>query len=263
MNERLIYIGLSGLAGSGKTTTADLLAPSVGQFYHDPALAKPEIFTHFTLAAPIYDMVGIMRGTEGDGKKDRILHQLHEIIYSLIGSRLSYNEFYDLVNDVATWPVGTSFDAKPRKFMQDIGDLLRSVYEDCFVSHMINKVYRDTAAVDDDYYAMGAEPPIHYAVISDIRYANEMEKLRDSAQVIMVKLDVSFDIANQRILDRDDVAMTKEQWDHPTEAGFPDDEFDLIINTDELTKAEVVAEIKKFLEPNEQEILLSVEAAAS
>jgi hypothetical protein len=250
-----IYIGLSGLAGSGKTTVAGHLAPPVRYLPNIDSLKNPNpVWSHYVLAAPLYEMVGLMRLTEGDNRRSRISYVLFDILTDLLEKRIPFEEMVAFVDDVAAWNVGTENDPKPRMMMQEVGDACRDVYLDCFVASVIRKAYYDhltmiaevDAEVPSDYDDEVVYPD-HYCVISDVRYENELDRLQDAGKLFLIKLDVSKNTAMERLLDRDGVVMSTEEWEHPTEAGFPDDVFDLIVDTEELNAKEVAAKIRDFI----------------
>src|SRR5688500_15815323 len=249
IEQPIIYIALSGRAGSGKTTTGRMLSPDQ-PIYMDGAFPS-RLWSHNILAAPIYEMVSTKRLTQGFDQDNRILYNLHDILADLLQRSLSYDDFIEFVYDVHSMDAGKEEDPKPRSFMQEIGDKARAVYEDCFVDSLIRKARRSAADEARRYTDNGMDPPFYICVVSDCRYLNELKALDNAGSIINVRLEVSKTVADQRIIERDGVPMTTEQWNHPTEtqlyAALKEEDFHLVINTDELTEKEVARTIYDYV----------------
>lgn len=242
-----IFVSLNGPAGVGKTTTAHLLAPSRAQMLdHMP----PVTYFNQILAAPIYEMVTTKRLIEGPDKKDRILYELHNTLDTLMARHIAYDDLVELVYDVYAMDAGSKDDPKPRTFMQTVGDMCRAVYKDCFVDAVIRQARLDYNRLTLEYAEHENDPPLHFVIVSDTRYANEVERLRETGNFLLVRLEASPNTLNERLLDRDGVLMSPEELAHPTEQEwqtFPEDWFDLILNTDTLDLTEQALTVQEFL----------------
>ncbi len=241
-----IFVGLSGPAGAGKTTTGNLVAPPVVT-YLDPDAAPPAQFRHVALAKPIYEMVTTKRVIKGTDRESRILYELHDTLNTLMARSIDYNDLVELVFDVFAMDAGTEDDAKPRTFMQTVGDMCRAGYQDSFVDYLIRRAQIDWGMENSE-----AEDELgpYFVIVSDVRYLNEVERMRDTGNFVLIRLEASRAVLDQRILDRDGRVMTDEEWDHPTETqakDFPDEWFDLVLDTDTLDPTEQALTVKNFL----------------
>lgn len=260
--DKPIFVGLRGPAGAGKTSVGNRVAGMTRPDDYDKEIgALPsQVFLQYTLATPIYDIVGIKRMTKGFDRKDRILYSVHDSLHELLNRQLPYEDFVSLVRSVADMDAGDEFAPKPRTFMQTLGDMCRNVDVDCYANAVVRRAYADITKINQDYadYAERmndddeavVEDPAVFAVVTDLRYQNEIDVLRNAGELILIRLDASRETLNQRIYDRDGVHMTEEQWNHPTEtelSGMDDNEFNLIINTDNFNANEVSLQVKKYL----------------
>lgn len=243
-----IYVGFSGPAGSGKTSTANKIAGPGGV----RSLGSPILFDHYFLAKPLYDIVSTKRMIEGEDAKSRKLYEIHDTVSEIIGRSVEYDDLVELVYDIYAMDAGLDGESKPRSFMQQVGDMLRGAYEDCFVDTVIRRSalqWADTvnAVLDSD------EPlptPYNFILISDTRRLNEFNKLRAQQNCILVRLEASRETLNQRLIERDGHGMTEEQWNHPTETEaneVPKDWFDLVLDTNELSLNEQARAVRDFL----------------
>lgn len=83
--------------------------------------------------------------------------------------------------------------------------------------------------------------------IIDCRYKNEAEALKKE-NAIIIRLEVSPEEQEKRILKRDKTRLTKENKQHLSETDLDNyQDFDIIINTDHKTTKEIVDEINNFL----------------
>lgn len=104
---------------------------------------------------------------------------------------------------------------KPRKFMQTLGDNIRSINSEYFTSNMIEDI-----AVYEKY--------VKNLIISDCRMPNEIDNIKESFDEVY-----SFYIVNQFSESKLDV----EEQAHITETALEDyTDFDYIIANDELDK---------------------------
>jgi hypothetical protein len=238
-----IYIGFAGPAGSGKTSTANYIVPkSTGSAYGQIETSTSDIWgnitveqfpdviwDHFYFALPLYDMVNY-KSVEGSDSQNRALYGLHEVANGLMMRSIPYDDLVELVYDLFALPLDSNSE-KPRSFLQQAGDLCRAQREDCFARYIKYKVYDNWRSIHLDYDRQDQDPPWYIAIISDIRYANELEMIKSQPNHLTFKFTASPEELRRRIEDRDGMRMSEEQANHPTEAGIPDDEFDYVIDT--------------------------------
>lgn len=241
--EAPIFVGLSGIAGSGKTSVASMIAPNKTINMAEP---PPIVFDHMTLASPIYEIVGWKRNTHGADKQSRIMFGLHECIYELLKGHILYDDLIELVYDVYAMNAGTENDPKPRTFMQQIGDMMRSHWEDCFAQLLVDKAFLNLKKLRKEYEEVDYPSPLYFCLVSDVRRLNEFSVL-NNVNSIMIRLETSKEVANTRVSNRDGVSMTPEQWNHPTETESSQIDYDLIVNTDNKTLEQVAGVVHNFI----------------
>lgn len=216
-----IILGLSGRAGSGKTSVAEKLVPkgsidvSIGGIKWD----------HIFYALPLYELSSIKRSIKGLNQKNRQLYAIHDVLYDLYGGSAlgKIPEYHDLFNRVMSIhglpiePEGT----KPRTFLQQAGDICRNGFEDCFAEWAISKSnkmyssYRKSVPEDET-----VSP--YVVIISDVRFVNEAEKILQQPNGIVISFDASEEVLNDRIMRRDGQVLTKEQASHKSEQQIED-----------------------------------------
>lgn len=234
-------VALAGQAGTGKTITASELTPQ-GQismsehgFYWDK----------YTLARPIYEIVSILQTVEGNRRQDRVYYGIHEVLLDLFGRNPlygapSYDKLVRLVESFGSAKI--QMEGKPRSFMQHVGATCRAVDPDCFVRRLKNAAYQ--AVLSEDLY--GGLPLV--ALVDDMRYYNEAEFIKNLPNGVLIRLDASPEVRSRRLYERDGVHMTEEQMSHESEtslATIPEEWFDVIINTDDLSVEEQVEVVKQ------------------
>ncbi len=251
-NDGPIFVSLSGPAGVGKTTTANLIAPKLvrDDVHATMDTYVPVLYDHFSLAAPLHELVGVRRLTQGFDSKSRQLHGIFDIVYSILGITVDFEDLIELVYDLYDMDAGTTDDPKPRTYMQTAGDLVRKLDTDAFVNHVLRKanvLHDEAGKVADEFH--NGRMPRHFVMISDARRTNEFAKL-DQHNHIKIRMNASRQTLNERVMDRDGIVMTEEQWNHPTETeanGLGDDYFDFVIDTDDITSREQAIEVRRFM----------------
>ena len=210
-----IIIGLAGKAGSGKTSVAEQLVPK-GSI----EVVKDETkWDHIFYALPLYEMASIKKNTKGEKEESRKLFALHEVLFevyggSSIGKIPDYLDFVDLVkqiNNLSIEPEGI----KPRKFLQNAGDICRSFDPNCFASWAIakcKKIYRDFIRTLD-------EDTEHQVVvlISDVRYLNEAQSILEQPNGYVICFDATQETLNERLMKRDGKLMSEDEMSHSSE----------------------------------------------
>lgn len=246
-----IVIGLCGKAGTGKTSVANIIVPSHTIKYDK---ASRTIWDHTFFALPLYEMASIKRITKGEKQEDRILFQLHEVLFDVFGNSPlygapDYDDFVSLVKEIADLPMPFSDEVKPREFLQKAGEICRSKYEACFTQWTKRKAYQRCSSLlgnqeEEDFYE-------NYAcIVSDVRYENEAEMISSLPNGILIRFDASIDVRLDRLYKRDGYRMPDEQLNHKSEQVelIPDSMLNAIINTDTMTLEQQAQETIKTIQ---------------
>lgn len=244
VDDKPIVLGLAGEGGTGKTATANVLAPparmqgpSQNDIWWEPLAA----------AAPLYEMASILQMTEGDKEFDRKAYAIHAVLVDLFGMPAfgapPYEEVVELVYDLccAPPPVGE----KPRTFLQDTGTRVRELMPDCILGWMGRKVLSLNAFFRQEHSAMDPMP-MFGVVLSDLRMENEVAWVRSTINGVAIKLTCDPEVRQERISKRDGVGMSDTQRQHATEtwvASSLDDCFDAVIDTTSLKLSQQVSSV--------------------
>lgn len=246
-----IILGLAGSAGSGKTSTADAIAP-LARVNDDSELI---VWNHISFALPLYQMVAARRKIEGAQRLDRIKYQLHATLLEVFGENPifgapPYPQLVELVTELASLPVSPE-GTKPREFLQHAGDLCREVDPNCFASwarRRALKLYREHRLDELQYGSEHGARPFG-VVISDVRFPNEARMILDQPNGVLVRLDASPATRQARIEARDgnaELALLR----HASEtslADIPEEWFDYVVDTDAMTLSDQITRIKMFV----------------
>lgn len=227
-----IIVGLSGLAGSGKTSTASTIISSV------PAQSLIS-WEHLYHAMPLYEFAAIKTKTVGIGAENRQLHLIHDLLKDLFHSKIPYDDMVELVYDIYAMPIEK--EGKPRSFLQGLGTLLRSYDVDVFSHWVLNRsqqLFRQWRAISDEEER---ENPF-IVLISDLRMLNEVKNIKSTPNGLIIRFTASADVRADRLYLRDNKMLTEEQQAHETEMESQTKEFlsyvDFEINTDNITLEE-------------------------
>jgi dephospho-CoA kinase len=244
MNQPII-IGLSGLAGAGKTSVADWIVPQGSMFSADTDI----VWNHIFFALPLYELASIKKTISGINEKKRKLFAIHEVLYDIygrssIGRIPEYQDFVELVSTIESLPINQ--DGKPRSFLQKAGDLCRNFNPDCFAEWGINRskdLYRSyISSLKQSDVDTDAQVDIKpYAVIiSDVRFYNEALAIKAHPHGILINFDATEETRNKRLLDRDGFLMSSEQKAHKSEneMDLVKSLCDIIIDTNDMTVEE-------------------------
>lgn len=268
-----IILGLSGKAGTGKTTIANMLAPK-SQFSSNGEQVPPEVvadlevplfentlfWDHRFFAMPLYQLVSIRQGVEGNKKDDRILYQIHETLVQLFsGSPLygapPYGDLVDLTMQVAQMDLPV--EGKPRKFLQDVGMMCRDMDEDCFVKHTRKSIYQDfmerRSNFNRDQQLKLIEDPDtperifrYICIVSDVRMDNEAAFVHNEPNGVLIRFDASPEVRNERLIKRDGKPPTN--LNHITEElDIKPEYFDHILDTDTLNTMDQALDTRSLL----------------
>lgn len=240
-----IVIAFAGNAGAGKTSTANAIVPpaSISLNHQRPSM----VWDHLYFAMPIYDMVTVRTGIEGDNKLDRTLYSMHDIVYDLLQRRCEYADCIELVYDLAMIPCDAQDGDKPRTFMQTAGDMCRALYVDCFTDKAIRTIYQRFAQTVAEYDRHDEDAPFSFNIVSDLRRINELDIVKRQPNNLLVKFIADQDELDRRLVNRSGKPLTEDQKNHPTESELntiPDSEFDIIVDTTTLTLKDQASMVK-------------------
>jgi len=246
-----IVIGLCGKAGTGKTSVANLVVPSRTVKYDKD---NRIIWDHSFFAMPLYEMASIRRITKGEKQQDRILFQLHEVLSDVFGGSPlygapPYDEFIELVKEIADLPIPMDDEIKPRDFLQKAGKICRSKNEACFAQWTRRKTYQRCSSLlnnqeEEDSYDKYA------CIISDVRYKNEAEIIKSFPNGILIRFDASTDVRLDRLYKRDGYRMSDSQLNHESEQVelIPDELLNAVIDTDKMSLEQQSEETIKIIQ---------------
>jgi len=253
-----IILGLCGKAGTGKTGVADFLVPGAIIAVDEEAGIMTD---HIVLAQPLYELAAIRRQVEGTARKERILHETHQVLFELFGrSPLyglpPYSELVELTQAVTALPI--QLEGKPRSFLQELGVLCRNTDADCFVKHADRRIKLGMARA-------ASQDLTYVAVVSDIRMENEASYVANSENGLLIRFNTDEEVRLERLKKRDGFLMSDSQLKHRSEKlSIPDNIIDLTIDStliDLETQAETVKnslvdifDIPDFKENNAQQV---------
>jgi ABC-type dipeptide/oligopeptide/nickel transport system ATPase component len=240
-----IVLGLCGLAGTGKTSTARSIVPA--DIVREVKNREDEILyiiDHLVLATPLYEMASIRLKTEGDLSRDRILFGIHDVLLDLFShsplyGAPPYDELVAVVHTIASMPI--EMDTKPRSFMQDVGTVCRSYDPDCFVKWIKRRI--NGSAIS--HIAQDIQP---IYIVSDVRFDNEARMVKSFSNGLLVCFEADEETRQNRIELRDGVRLTEDQLSHESEQMEIDPSLiDLRIDTTELTQKQQAEETQNAL----------------
>lgn len=240
-----IILGLSGRAGSGKTSVAESIVPK-GAVHTIKNGAK---WDHIFYALPIYELASIKKNIIGHNSVSRKLYSIHNTLYDLYGGSPIANipGYYDMVKMVERiydLPIEAE-GVKPRKFLQECGDICKEFNADCFAEWGIRKskqLYRQHTREDE-------ETPV-VIIVSDVRFKNEAEVILREKNGIVIIFDASEEVLRDRIVKRDGKEMSSKAMNHSSEQGLEDIKNlnTYVINTDNMSVEEQVMETLRYLQ---------------
>ncbi len=210
-----IIIGLCGNAGSGKTSVAEKIVPKGSMQF----VSSDTKWDHIFYSLPLYEMASVKKNIKGQRENSRKLFALHEILYDVyggcsIGNVPDYPDFINLVNEINALPI-ESEDIKPRKFLQNAGDLCRKFDENCLSNWAINKakkIYIETFRSSEELKDQNL-----IVLISDVRYLNEAYQILKQPNGHVLYFDATQETLNERLLKRDGKIMSQNEISHSSE----------------------------------------------
>lgn len=223
MSDQHLVVGLIGKAGTGKTTVANAIVPqsSMGRVGDDLDAdnRSPAEYNHLFFSLPLYEMASIRTGTEGMMASDRMKYAIHDVLLRLFGGSPifgapSYDRLVEMVEEI----VGISVPldgSKPREFLQKVGtDICRAWDPDVWVKWMRRKIASDYFQAMQEH-ADRPYAPDFITVVSDVRFMNEVELIREYPHYLLVKLICDEDVRQERIASRDEFEQVHD--DHISE----------------------------------------------
>lgn len=254
-----IVLGLAGRAGTGKTSTADRLAPQAStRFAHEDERVRV-IWSHLFFALPLYELAAIRQGIEGVKARDRMRYQIHAALINVFGASPlygapPYEKLVDMVEEIATYPCQR--DGKPRQFLQHVGtDIMRAHDENVWVKWMDRKIREEYLRFYEEYlrpfeeddHNLDGLPPLYAVVISDVRFPNEAEFIKAQPNGLLFRLTASDETIAKRQIERDGTEIDPEHKQHSSETSvdlIDHSLYDRVIETDNITLDEQVALIR-------------------
>lgn len=243
-----IVIGLAGKAATGKTSVAEYIVPKASFSTSKQGM----VWEHIFFAMPLYEFYSARVKIEGLNSESRKLFSIHETLYDLyggspLGKMPEYNSFVELTKAIAYKPLDLA-GAKPRSFLQQVGDMCRDYDPECFSSWGIrkaNKLFREyqKSVLDNE-----EELPF-CVLISDVRFQNEAEAILSMPNSMVILFDAATDVRKERILLRDGVEMTEAQMSHKSEKEIDlfSDKVSTVIDSSSMTVEEQALETMKMV----------------
>ena len=277
-----IIVGLAGRAGTGKTVTADSLAP-IGQVValkcrcgHDPntehlndldttgcimcdcryvSYDGQMVWTHLFYALPIYRIATARQKIHGNNARNRILYEIHGAIVDLFGNTplysaiKNYDDLIDLVRYTASIPCEPEGE-KARTFMQEFGSLCREYDPDVFVKWVERKAHEEFREFQREYNEDKYPGLKCGIVVSDVRFENEAEMIANHPNGALYGLTATPEVLRARLEYRDGRQLTPEQANHPSENSIeliPEEYFKQKVDTSLFSVLEQVQCIKDLV----------------
>lgn len=234
LNEPII-VGLSGKAGSGKTSVAENIVPK-GAIDTTRNGAK---WDHIFYALPLYELASIKRTIKGTNERSRQLYAIHDVLYDIYGRNPlgKIPDYEDLVSrsmkikDLSVEPEGV----KPRSFLQTSGDICKDGFNNCFADWAIYKI----KSMHRNYLrSIGEEDPLPYVVIvSDVRFEAEASSILSQRNGMVICFDASPNVLEERLIKRDGKVMDLNHSLHRSELEIDTikNTCEIIINTDNMS----------------------------
>lgn len=262
-----VVLGFAGGYATGKTSTANALAPK-GRIIQPGQRHEMNIFwDHFYFAMPLYRMASAARDMEGPLSLDRLRYEVHKtIIEAFNDSPLygapGYEELIKMVEEIVSIPVPE--DTKPREFLQRVGtDICRAYDYDIWVKWMRREIMQKFYAFSHENKqldpccdhncrnpSMDVVPPRYGVVLSDCRFVNEIELVKSFDDHVLIK----FTADEQKVVELDEKrgnrTMTPEQSQHQSELALtsvPDSDYDAVIDISNLDLKEQVEATKQVV----------------
>lgn len=226
-DDQPIIIGLSGKAGSGKTSVAENIVPkgAIETFKYGIK------WDHIFYALPLYELASSRRNIMGSKEESRKLYAIHEVLFDIFGSSSignipDYEDFIEMVYDMYSLPIEPE-GTKPRSFLQAAGDLCKQFDVNCFSNWGIRKAKSIYKNYLNEFYtsqnASNSQDPTPMAIIiSDVRYENEAKKILEQPNGIVICFEANNNTLNERLFKRDGKLMEPQHAAHSSEQHIDD-----------------------------------------
>lgn len=255
-----IVLGFAGGYCTGKTTTANIIAPAARMSSTDDQ-ALNVVWDHLYFALPLYRMARARQSIEGDMANDRVLYEIHNTLLEVFGynplyGAPKYDDLVQMVYEIAEFPCPAE-DIKPRKFLQHVGtEILRAYDEDVWVKWMDRKIKEDHRNFlwehrKDEEDNLDIIPPMYGVVVSDCRFENEAKFVADHPNGILVKFTVDPVVAQERQQKRDGYTMDTQEKSHRSEktiTHIPDEWYTAIIDSTEMDPQQQANAVKTLIQ---------------
>lgn len=239
-----IILGLCGQAATGKTAVADILAP-MGMYI--PEENHHTQWDHLFFAMPLYELASIRRKIQGELARDRMLFEIHNVLYDLFGGSPlygvpKYGKFTKFVKAIVDLSIDMDESVKPRSFLQQAGSMCREIDKDCFVKWTKKMITKRGLIADD-------EDLDYICVVSDVRLPNEAKFIAESPNGVVIKFEASPEVREKRLLNRDGFLLTSTQAEHVSEQidNIKPKHIFATINSDDMTPKEQAQATKDLL----------------
>jgi len=238
-----IIVGFGGKAGVGKTMTAEGLVPQKSMRIDEKNMV---VWDHLFFALPLYELITIKRDVQGDNEIQRQLYLTMEKYLDIFGSPIygapDLAEVVELVYETVEFALPEDPSIKPREFMQVFGtDKCRALNPDVWVEWMKRTVNRRFAPYKDSH--------TYVVLLSDVRFPNEAQMIMDHPNGLMIKLDASESVRQERLARRDanHTSMTKEQAGHKSETLVDVMPFDVKLDTNNWSLEDQIIEVHNLI----------------
>lgn len=255
MSNSDIYVVLfHGLSGAGKTSTARDIATTDGAInIHHLDNEVTLVWDYRAFAEPLASLHNIKLETTGLNATDRQLWTINQSLLELFGPyTVAYDSFVELVYDAVSWELNIITDndgnvVRDRDFMTGFADKCHALANNPFARYLARQIKINFKRHLNDIPEGNA---LQYIVlVPDLRYKAELELIKSMFDnVTTIKLDISPEARDQRLLKRDGKKLTPEQLSHATQVSpFNNSDFDVVISTDSMTQEEQVRIIKEYI----------------